>query len=459
MLRLLVSAYIAGFATVAMAQPADPAAPVNPAVPPPEDPDRVPGLDETSVGILPSGIGAPISIVEGDGIKIGEGTALYPTIGLDTGVVNNVFYEEASPASAGILRLIAGVGTGSLSSARLAPRSGGTRNLGSVQHRAELRLSYDLWLSGNDYVNQQNGLGIAATARGVFGPHRTWSFLYLDSFERVVRAANFESTSQVTRDVNRLVLGVQYAPPGRSVRAMLSYNNTLDLFEDGEHRFANRWHNTIGLTGAWRFRPLTVLFATVSQGLFFGVGSASALANSKSDSYPLTVSTGIQTLLTLKTTFTGRVGYNNGFYSSGPSYNAVMGGVDVGYRYSPLGRSSLTYEYRFADSINANFYRDHLLRMTVDQQFVPFAVSIVPELMFRRYEGIATLIPMAPDTRNDLIFSVTAAARYYLRNELAMVLQYRFATVQTDYMYTIMGDTDDPSFARHELIVGVRAAL
>ena len=37
-----------------------------------------------------------------------------------------------------------------------------------------------------------------------------------------------------------------------------------------------------------------------------------------------------------------------------------------------------------------------------------------------------TLIPTAPDTRDDLIFSLTAAARYNFRNSLAAVLQYRF---------------------------------
>lgn len=237
------------------AEPNDP--PRNPLDPlDPDNPDRTPGLSETSPGFLPSGIAAPIGVVEGKGVKIGEGTALYPTVGLDTGVVSNVFYEESSVANAGLLRLMVGVGTGSLSGARLAPRAGGTRNLGSVQHRAEVRLSYDLWLSGNDYVNEQNGLGIAATVRGVFGPQSKWSFLYLDTFERLIRSTNFESTNQINRDINRLILGVQFAPPGRSIRALLSYANTLDLFESDAHQFANRMQNAVGLTGSWRFRQI-----------------------------------------------------------------------------------------------------------------------------------------------------------------------------------------------------------
>jgi hypothetical protein len=346
-----------------------------------------------------------------------------------------------------------------LSAARLAPRSGGTRNLGDVQHRAELNLSYDFWLSGNDYIDEQNGLGIRATARGVFGPGRTWSFLYLDTFERMIRAANFESTSRITRDVNRLFLGVQFAPQGRTMRAMLSYTNTLDLFEDADHAFADRMHNLFTLTGAWRFRPVTVLFAQVSQGIYLGIGEDTSYAQKKVGSLPLTVTTGIQTLLSLKTSLTGRIGYQNGFYSTGPSFGTVIGGLDLGYRYSPLGRVTATYEYKHEDSINANYYRDHLVRMSIDQLFVPFAINITPQLMVRHYEGITTLVPTYPDTRDDLIFSLTAAARYNFRNSLAGVLQYRFSTVRTDYMYSIDMDVDDPSWSRHELVLGVRAAL
>jgi hypothetical protein len=470
MLRLgLVSALLLLVAPVdvASAQPADSAAPadaagsipLDPFNPLDPDPDQVPGLDETSSGFAPTNLHAPVAVVEGKGVKVGEGTSLYPTVGLDTGFVSNVFYEDSSPAAAGVMRLMAGIGTGSLSGARLAPRSGGTRNVGSVQHRASLRLSYDFWLSGNDYVNEQNGLGISATVRGVFGPQRTWSFLYLDNFDRIVRAANFESNAQVTRDINRLVLGVQFAPPGRSIRTMLSYSNTLDLFESDDHEFANRMQNALALTGAWRFRPYTVLFATVSQGFYLGIGSDTMYANQKVDSYPLTVSTGIQTLLSLKTSLTGRIGYTNGFYSTGPSYNTVLGGVELGWRYSPLGRVTAMYEYRHDDSINANYYRDHRLALDLQQQFVPLLLNVTPQLMFRHYEGITTLVPTIPDTRDDVIVHVPVALRYYFRDSFAAVLQYRYSAVLTDYMYSIDGDDDDPSFSRHEVILGVRAGF
>jgi hypothetical protein len=49
--------------------------------------------------------------------------------------------------------------------------------------------------------------------------------------------------------------------------------------------------------------------------------------------------------------------------------------------------------------------------------------------------------------------------QYNFRNWFAATANNRFSTVQTNYMYMGSGGVDDPSFARHELLFGVRAAL
>ncbi|HMG20240.1 MAG TPA: hypothetical protein VK607_02945, partial [Kofleriaceae bacterium] len=36
----------------------------------------------------------PVGLVQGSGIKVGEGTVLQPQVGIETGVVSNVFYES-----------------------------------------------------------------------------------------------------------------------------------------------------------------------------------------------------------------------------------------------------------------------------------------------------------------------------------------------------------------------------
>jgi hypothetical protein len=58
-------------------------------------------------------------VVEGPGIKVGEGTVLHPVLGVESGVISNVFYEDADPTFAGLLRVIAEFGIGSLPDQRL----------------------------------------------------------------------------------------------------------------------------------------------------------------------------------------------------------------------------------------------------------------------------------------------------------------------------------------------------
>lgn len=426
-----------------------------------DSPDNVPGISSTAPGISPEGALAPISIVEGPGWKVGEGTVLHPIVGIETGFVSNVFYEsgDEDPRGAGIMRLIAQVGAGSLSPQRLAVHSDNESpppvNQGAFQYRADLRLTYDLFLSGDDNVQEQGGLGVGALIRGAVYPQRTWSFLYLDNFQRLIRATNFETSDQTNRDINRLQLGLQFAPGGRAIQSLLHYENVIDVFEDDDQQFANRMHNAIGLTVSWRFRPYTVFFTDATIGYDTGLGSESV----KNDSYPLTVQTGVQTLLTVNTTAIARVGYTNGFYSAGPSYSTLLAGVELGYRYAYTGRITAMYDYNHQDSINANFFRDHHFRLLLEQQIVPFVFTLQPELRLRRYEGVMTVVPGAPDTRDDVIVSVAAGGRYSFRDWLAGVIEYRLSSVSTDFTYDVGGTMDDPSFARHELVLGVRAAL
>ncbi len=418
-------------------------------------PDSVDGISETGASIVPGGVLAPISIVEGPGIKVGEGTVLHPIVGIETGFVSNAFYEEADGVPAGILRLVAQVHTASLSKQRLAVpgQSDAQENLGSHQYRAGLRLSYDFYLSGNDNLQAQGGLGVGALLRGHVLPQSTWSFLYLDNFERTIRATNFETQERTNRDINRLQLGLQYGPQNRTIKGLLHFENVIDFFEDEDQRFANRLHNTLGLSVSWRFRPITVFFVDVTQGYFTGLGSTST----KVDSFPLTTAVGVQTLLSLKTTLVGRIGYNNGFYSAGPNFSAILGGLQLGYRYTPAGRVTASYEYAHQDSINGNFYRDHALRMNVEQQFAPFLLTAAGEFRLRQYQGVMQVIPGSADTRDDLILGVNVGGRYHFRDSIAGIIEYRLTSVQTDYVTGMFGD--DPSFVRHEIVAGVRAAL
>jgi opacity protein-like surface antigen len=423
------------------------------------------GLPPAPASMDPGDALNPVSIVSGPGIKIGEGTVFHPSIGVETGVVSNVFYQDAGTVTSGLLRILAEIGTGSLPSQRINIRTTGddqdaqteqtlTSNApGDFQYSADLYATWDQYLSTNDAVTSQGGLGGGLLLRGIVNPQRPIQFAFQEHFSRLIRATNFESDNDTNRDVNQLSLRLNFMPRGRSLNGYLYYQNTIDVFESGNQQFANRLQNLVGLRVNWQWLPMTRIFADVSEGYYTGLGDSQ-----KVNSFPLTAIAGIQTALTLNTTINAHIGYTNGFYASGPSYSSVDAGVLFGYRYSPLGRVTALYSYTHQDSINANFYRDHSFQGSIEQYFVPFVVFVRPELRFREYDG-TIVMGTNGNVRNDVIISGTVGMRYSFRDWIAGTLDYQLTVVQTDFKYNAGGGlVDDPSYVRHELLLGVRAA-
>lgn len=416
------------------------------------------GLDPNNISVSafdPAQAVAPISTVEGPGVKIGEGTVLHPVFGLETGVVSNVFYEQSDPNAAGVLRLLAQIGTGSLGPQRLGGDEPIPENKGSLQYRIDLRTSYDVILSNNDAAQGTGGLGIGASLHALVNPMGRWSPGIDEDFERLIRATNYETDSNTNRDINRLGLKALYHPSDRSFGGYVYYNNVVDIFERSEQRFADRMFNLFGIHPTWQWLPKTQLYVDISQGIVSPLGSSSM----KVTSYPLAAMAGLSTLFTVNTTFNVAAGYTNGFYSSGPSFSGPLIGAALGYRYSPLGRATLQYSWQYQDSINANYYRDHIVQLSVQQLFVPFHVLFQPEIHFRHYDGIT--IVNGPSTRDDIIVAVVAGIHYSFRNWIAATLNYRLSMVNTNYRYMPPGGgpEDDPSYVRHDLMLGMRIAL
>jgi hypothetical protein len=423
------------------------------------------GLPPPPATVDPASAVSPVSIVSGAGVQIGEGTVFHPQIGIETGVVSNVFYQQDGPVTAGLLRILAQVGTGSLPGQRLTNRTTGddqdqatpqtstVATTGGFQYSAGLYASWDQYLSTNDNVSAQGGLGGGLLLRGIVRPQHPLQFSFQEHFSRVIRATNFESRSDTNRDVNALSLRLNYVPYGRSLNGNVYYKNTIDVFEASTQQFANRLQNVLGLRVNWQWLPLTRVYADVSAGYYTGIGSSQ-----KVSSLPLTALGGIQTALALNTILNAHIGYTNGFYASGPSYASLVAGVLFGYRYSPLGRVTALYSYDHQDSINANFYRDHLFQGTIEHYFVPFVVFARPELRLRQYEG-TVVMGTTGNTRNDLIVGTTVGMRYSFRDWIAGTLDYQLQLIQTDFRYDAgSGLIVDPSYLRHELLVGVRAA-
>lgn len=404
---------------------------------------------------------AATNVVQGVGVKVGDGTVINPTVGLQTGVVSNVFFEDASGTTAGIMRLLIEIGAGSLSPSRLnVPQdtddTTGTANRevdpGAFQYQFNAYASWDQYLSGDDALTAQGGLGLGLLFRGMVNPRQTIAFSFLENFERQLRPTNFESQDRTNRDINTLTLRMHLQPQGRSLNGFLFYQNRLDLFEDEDQQFLNRFQHTLGARANYQWLPRTRFFTQVSQGYFDTIAGGT-----KPTSLPLTVIGGVETALTVKTMLQARIGYANGFYESGPSYGNVTGALQFGWQYSPLGLMTASYRYVFEDSINGNFYRDHHLQALIQQQLPPVVVFVRPNFHLRRYEGLYVM-GNSP-VRDDVILDLTSGLRYAFRNHILATLDYTYSTIITDFRYdTGGGALDDPGFSRHELFLGVRAA-
>lgn len=422
----------------------------------------------TIATVILLGLSAPAhaqdAIVEGPGHRVGESTVFHPSAGLEAGYVSNVFYMSDNTVGAPILRLLADFAIASEESTVETETLVGDDEETTpttppkLRFRAGLRLVREQYVNSNSNIGDQSNFGGGVGGKMTAFPKGTFAFRLTENFTRSTRPKNFESTGNLNRDVNHLMLGLTFQPGGRAIKAALRYENTIDVFESNASSFANRMNQLIGLGADWQFLPITKFYFDASLGFFGPLGDTAAAY--KNSSMPLRVLVGGASSITERTTARIHIGYGNGFYSAGPNFGNVLFGAEGGYRYSPLGRTTLSYQYGFTDSVNANFYRDHALIGKVDQQLGLVVLSGSLALRLRSYRGISPVIGGATD-RSDFIVHGKVTGQYYYRDWLAFTGEAAALIDATDYTYDPEGDGSpyDPSFARYELWLGTRAAF
>jgi hypothetical protein len=394
-------------------------------------------------------------LVEGPGIKVGEATVLHPRIGLEGGVVSNVFFDDANEVSAPILRLLAGMD--------IAP-SGGDR-LGefdessprTIDFRAGADLEYTEYLTSNDRARDQRNLDANAHANLTFFPLGNVSFALSDKFQRIGRPTNFESTRSLDRDVNHFKAEMIIQPRGHNISGGPRYENVIDYFESDDSEFASRIQHEVGAKVNWKFFPYTQAWLDGSLGFYDALGDNSVDGMEyKIASRPLRVQLGLDTVLTEWTTINAYVGYANGFYDSGPSYNSVIGGIDFGWRYVPTGKIVLGYRYDVHDSINANYYGEHQGKLSLTQEIRTVVLTASAGARVRGYRGIPDVINEMEDERDDLIIEGHGRAAWVLADRFSLYADYALQVVDTDFR---TNEGDDPSYLRHEAVIGLIAAF
>lgn len=429
------------------------------------------------------------NVVTGRGVKVGDGTVLHPLAAVETGVINNVFYQDTNPVTAGVLRIAAEVAFASLPPERLEdpPRGAYERPLwqpwrGSIfrayggpqwadnpeeaenpgappkmEFRAGARAFYEEYISDRETVRDQRNLGLNGNLHLHLFPYETFAVTIDDDLTRAIRPTNFESSEDLDRWVNQLRLGVRFQPGGKALVPELRLQNRIDYFESEESRFANRSQTTVGLRVNWWLARFTRFYADASYGFYGGLDGTGDPGLDKVSSNPLRLTVGANTSLTELTAVTVHAGFGKGFYAAGPDFTGPLVGAQFGYRYNPFGQVALGYRYHFEDSINANFYSEHVAEARVQQQ-VQGRLILEGRLAghVRHYDGI----PMAlgGGSRDDLILALSGEGKYLLREWLGISGSLQLASDQTNFRYDAGGVIDDPSYTRFEVFAGLTAA-
>jgi hypothetical protein len=399
--------------------------------------------------------------VEGKGVEISPGTVVHPTFGADFGVIDNVFYEDNTTVTSGLLRLSANF---SVASAKVEPEEAVPGEEAAnepapptFEFRAGGGVRYEEFLYyANPSTAAQRNLSLDTQAHLQVYPQGTLSFIADDRLRRDVRPRNFEDTSSTARIDNLLDLGLRYQPGGRTISGTLRYQNMTDIVESTS--IANRMNHTLGLRGDWQWLPYTRFFADASVG-FFGSLGAAQLATSgltKQSSVPIRGLVGVATAISEPLTVKLHAGWAYGPYGGGEGYNGPLLDAEVGYAYAPAGRVVVEYNYDYEDSINANYYRDHKFTAKIDQQLIDkLLLSGAVDVRLRGYRGIDS-IGMA--SRDDLILGGVVQAQYVLSERYYLTGTYTGSVDTTSYRTSFQG-MDDPSYTRQEAMLGARAAF
>lgn len=401
-----------------------------------------------ALSLSSAAVHAQEATVQGAGYQVGEGTVVHPSIGAETGFVSNVFYEDESSIAAGLLRIL-----GKLAIEPMEDRSNKGGAPADVDFSAGLRVEYQEYLTTNGSAQDQRNVGLGADLMLGLKPQSTFPISFEDHFIRVNRPTNFESNSTLSRDINSFRAGVAYKPEGRNLSGRLNFKNTIDVFESSESAFANRLLNDIELGIDWQLLPITRFFIQGSYGFNTGLGSAST----KVSSNPIRGTAGVATAVTESITLKAHGGYALGGYD-GASYSDFIYHVEGGFRYSPVGRVRFIFDRDYKDSINANYYGEYMGKFVLDQQVSRVMLQANAAARLRSYAGVDPTLG-GGTVRDDFILSVQARATLELREWLGLSASYELSSVATDYRTSEDGEIDDPSFIRHQAMVGATAAF
>jgi hypothetical protein len=421
----------------------------------PAVPEDNPGSSADAVNDLP-----PPSFWEGGGLRIGDSTALHPSVSVGSGYQTNVFFQDANDAPAGpiasaLLRFGVGASWATLSPGRMeieAPTGDAARQ--RLAFSLDANLTWNQYLSSDADVKRVSDLGIGLLGDVKLNPQGAVSFEARDGFTRSVQPGQGVKEN-TNRDKNDLSALVHFKPGGGALELFLGYTFTLDIFEHGLLYYEDRTSHTGQLGARWQWLPQTLV-------LFDASISAVSPSNAdyKSSSTPVRATLGISTLVTPAVGVLVNAGYGNGLYSSYENISTWLASVELRYAVGPTVRTALGYTHEFSDALIGNFQVDHSIFARATAQLTTrWQAHTRAEVRFRSYGGIRNTNtlqfcgdPACSQTRSDIVPRVEVGTDVALQPWLMLGAQYLFQMDSTDFYVLLEGaGRDNGAFKWHEV--------
>jgi hypothetical protein len=397
----------------------------------------------------------PLRYNEGPGIKLGESLVFHPGIAIEGAFDSNPFYRDGSNA-AGYLHLVPHLDLSTLPPQRRTDGDGAVAPQ-KVDFRFKTALGYREYLTSDATIQAQRALEVDSGLLLALFPQGVFSFELGDDFARTVTGLYAEVASSLGRDTNRVVARFRFAPGGGRLTFGLSYAFNFDIFEDANLGGANRLFHEIALNAKWKILPKTAVTLDVTEQIYDyydptgGVyGTNAALQNVSSK--PLRIYAGLVGLITARLSTVLKLGYGNGFYDKGTSYNMLLALAELGYQFGPFAKMKLGFEHGFQDSIYGNYFTDERAYLGYDHLIAQRVIlHLLGDYRYRNYSGL----PAGVVSLKQNIVSLDVGADYQIKDWIYVGLGYNLQVQNR-----IAGPQDGvlgyaPSFVKHQVLARV----
>jgi len=390
------------------------------------------GYGQNSNGPVTGGApSAATAIVSpGNGLQVSDGATLHAGVTVEGGYDSNVFYTNTAVKGSAILRVNPFLDLNN------------TARNGEVP--AGLFFDMRASLGYREYLNSDPNitrLRAFTPSAGVILEHNSNGALVLgfsDNYSRLQDAPYTEvgpNSEIIIRDNNLAIAQLRWSPGGGRLQGLLRFSNTIDWFETSLLKPADSMTNEAMIDLSWRWLPKTALYLQVRQGYvsYLNNDNASGLvvsengvSNGKYSSYPLRAVVGIRGLITEKTSVAVALGYQNAFYSNGPSTSGFLGSTTAMAELVvlPLFSTKLTFgaHHDFQNSVIGNFFYDDGAYALLSHQSIGRVVAqLSGSYDHRRFYGL----PIGEvDPRIDDYVQAIAMADYFLRSWAFAGLSY-----------------------------------